>query len=58
MPSFTSLLLQVFIINILTNTSFLKKLKIKFMQIKQNAMREKCCQKHEKRCKCACTHEA
>ena len=33
----------------LTNTSFfLSKGKVKFLQIKQNTIRQKCCQKHEK----------
>ena len=32
----------------LTNTSFLNKDKVKFLQIKQDTIRPKCCQKHEK----------
>ena len=34
----------------LTKTSFLNKDKVKFLQIKQETIRQKCCQKHEKRC--------
>ena len=33
----------------LTNTSFLNKCKVKFLQIKQNTITQKCCQEHEKR---------
>ena len=33
----------------LTNTSFLSKGKVKFVQIKQDNIKQKCCQKHEKR---------
>ena len=43
----------------LMSTSFMIKDKVKFLQIKQDTMRQKCCQKHQKRwCKCVCTHEA
>ena len=31
------------------NTSFLIKDKVKFLQIKQDTIRQKCCQKHKKR---------
>ena len=31
------------------NTSFFIKDKVKFLQIKQDTIRQKCCQKHEKR---------
>ena len=34
----------------LINTSFLNKGEVKFLPIKQNNIRQKCCQKHEKRC--------
>ena len=33
----------------LTNTSFFNKDKVKFLKIKQDTIRQKCCQKHEKR---------
>ena len=33
----------------LMSTSFLSKGKVKFLQIKQDTVRQKCCQKHEKR---------
>ena len=33
----------------LTNTSFMNKGKVKFLQIKQDTIRQKYCQKHEKR---------
>ena len=33
----------------LMNKSFLIKDKVKLLQIKQDAIRQKCCQKHEKR---------
>ena len=33
----------------LTNTSFLSKGKVKFLQIRQDTVTQKCCQKHEKR---------
>ena len=36
--------------------SFLNKGKIKFLQRKQDIIRQKCCQKHEKR-QCVHTHE-
>ena len=39
---------QIFTRNILTNTSFLNKGKIKFLQIIQDTKRQKCCQKHKK----------
>ena len=33
----------------LTNTFFFNKGKVKSLQIKQDTIRQKCCQKHEKR---------
>ena len=33
----------------LTNISFLNKGNVKFLQIKKDTIRQKCCQKHEKR---------
>ena len=33
----------------LRNVSFLNKGKVKFLQIKQETLRQKCCQKHERR---------
>ena len=43
----------------LTNTSFLNKSKVKFLQIKQDTIKQKHCQKYEKRyCKCVRTNEA
>ena len=41
--------LQIFTRNILTNTSFLNKVKVKFLQLKQVTIRQKCCHKHKKR---------
>ena len=48
--------IQIFTRNILTNTSFLNKSKVKFLQIKQDTTKNKCCQKHEKRCASAHVH--
>ena len=43
----------------LTNKSFLSKGKNKFLEIKQETIRQKSCQKYRKRlCKCVRTHEA
>ena len=43
----------------LTNKSFLSKGKNKFLEIKQETIKQKCCQKYRKRlCKCVRTHEA
>ena len=43
----------------LTSTFVLNKDKVEFLQIKQDTIRQKYCQKHEKRwCKCECTYEA
>ena len=42
----------------LKNKPFLNKGKVKSLQIKQDTIRKKCRQKHEKRlCKCARTHK-
>ena len=41
--------LQILTRNNLTNTSFLNKGKVKFLQITQDTIRQKCLQKHEKR---------